>query len=121
LELLHSIAKIGEHLFQKLVEQVMAEHTKPLAQQLLDETKKPLTMKDRIVGILIACILVGLCIAMWLKPDILGLHATDFTGRGGRTIATIIDLAWSRPVGAILGVVATLMIYGSFTKPGAAH
>jgi hypothetical protein len=96
----------------------MADASNKLSEELIEASKKPLTAKDRVVGIVIALVLIGLCIGMWIRPDILPVESSDL-GRGGRRVVLIVEFVWSRGIGAILGLVGLLVIYGSLTKPSA--
>lgn len=103
-------------------DQAQTPDAKPtLAEELIAEAEKPLTMKDRLVGIVIAIVMFALAAGMFVRPVLLSsADTTDVSGRRTRGLLNIIDLAWSRPVGGILILVGLLVVWGSLTKRSAA-
>jgi len=94
-------------------------NTQSLSDTLREESAKPLTMKDRIVGIVLALLFAGAGVGMLLSPDLFTFGDERPTGRGGRMIAFLLEVLWSRPVGGVLVLLALLMIWGSITKKSA--
>jgi hypothetical protein len=85
-----------------------------------EKPRVPVTAKDRVTGIVVALVLLGLGAAMILWPD-LGLVPADAdpSGRGGRKVVGLLKIAemvWSRPVGGIAGVLGLLVAFGSLTN-----
>jgi len=67
---------------------------------------------QRVVVGLIGIALIGLCVGTWLSPDLLSaIDPSNFSGRGGRRIATLITYLWWRPVGTIAGVIGLLAAF----------
>lgn len=85
-----------------------------------EKPRVPVTAKDRVAGVVVALVFLGLCAAMMLWPD-LGLVPADYdpSGRGGRKVMGLLKIAemvWSRPVGGIAGVLGLLIAFGSLTN-----
>jgi len=89
---------------------------KSLEQKLDEIRSEPVTAKDKVIGIVIAVVLIALCVATWLDPDLISLDTSDFSGRGGRAIARVVNIIWSRPTGTIAGIVGLLVGWGALTK-----
>ena len=80
------------------------EKKKTLAEELLEEGEKGLTPKDRVKGILLSLTFIVLGASMWFWPEFLSMEGIDPSGRGGRRVALILEVIWSRPVGLILAL-----------------
>jgi C4-dicarboxylate transporter len=89
---------------------------KTLEQKVDELRSEPITAKDKAVGLLIAVVLLALCIGVWMKPDLIGVDSSDFTGRGGRKITRILNIIWSRPTGTVAGVFGLIIGWGALTK-----
>jgi hypothetical protein len=89
---------------------------KALLEELAEESNEPMTMKDRIIGLLIAIILGGLAVGMWLTPEFLSISTTSTSGRGARKIAWLLEIIWSRPLAVIIALLAIMAIWGALTK-----
>jgi hypothetical protein len=85
-------------------------------ESILDARKEPITIKDKALGAVIAIVFFALCAGTWLSPGLLSLDISQFSGRGGRTIAWLVNTIWSRPVGTIAGIIALIMVWGLLTK-----
>ncbi len=102
-------------------DQVQSQQAKgTFAEELIAEAEKPLTMKDRLVGIVIAVIMFALAAGMFVRPVLLaGADSGDVSGMRTRGFMNIIEMAWSRPVGGILVLIGLLVVWGSLTKRSA--
>jgi len=87
--------------------------------QLEAAAAEPLTPKDRIVGLLMAIVIAGLGVWMFLRPVLIDLGGNEPNSRKARGFMNMLDWIWSRPVGVIAILLALLMIYGSLTKKSA--
>ena len=93
---------------------------KSLRETLIEESAKPLTFKDRIGGIALALAFIAVGASMIVWPAFLSVDDENIpSGRGGRTIAVLLEVVWSRPVGGLLILLALLMVWGSITKKSA--
>ena len=77
---------------------------------------EPRSLKDRLIGLVLAIAFIGLCAGIWLAPDLIGMDSAEYTGRTARKVAFFVNLLWSRPVGTIAGILGLLMVWGSFSK-----
>jgi len=93
-----------------------AEAKSSLEDSMAEIRKEPITAKDKIVGMIIAILLIALCVGVWLVPDLIPVDSLDVSGRGGRKIARFIHFIWSRPVGSIAGVIGLIVGWGAITK-----
>lgn len=91
-----------------------------LGDELLAESQKPLTMKDRFVGVFIALVMFGLAAGMFIRPVLLGGAGDDLGGRKTRGYINLIEMVWSRPVGGVLILLGLLVLFGALTKKSAA-
>ncbi len=89
---------------------------KSLKDELLEANKEPLTLKDRIIGILIAAGLIAFGVCTWLWPELIAESGADPSGRGGRKILFVLNLLWSRPVGSIGILLGIAAVHGALTK-----
>lgn len=89
-----------------------------MAQENLLEAaaKEPITARDRIIGGIIALVLIGFCVGVWLAPDLVGVDTSELSGRKGRSVGNIVNLLWSRPAGTIAGALGLLMAWGVLMK-----
>lgn len=95
----------------------MSETEGKSLEQKVDEIRsEPVTAKDKVIGVVIAVLFIALCVGVWAKPDLISLDTSEFSGRGGRTIARILNIIWSRPAGTIAGIVGLLVGWGALTK-----
>jgi hypothetical protein len=89
---------------------------KTLEQKVDELRSEPITAKDKAVGFLIAVVLLALCVGVWIQPDLIGVDSSDFSGRGGRKIARILNIIWSRPTGTVAGIFGLIIGWGAITK-----
>ena len=89
---------------------------KSLEQKVNEIRSEPITEKDKLIGVILAAVFIALCIGVWLKPDLISLDTSEFSGRGGRAIARILDVIWSRPAGTVAGILGLLVGWGALTK-----
>ena len=82
------------------------------------EAKEPVTLKDKLGSFLLAAVFIGLCVGMWMKPDLFSIDTSDLGNtRGVRKLnglLNIIDFFWSRPLGVILGLLGVSGLLSSF-------
>jgi hypothetical protein len=91
-----------------------------LGDELLEESEKPLTIKDRIHGVFFALMMFGLAAWMFIRPVLLsGDETADVSSRRTRGIVNLIDWAWSRPMAIFLILFGLLVIWISLTKKSA--
>lgn len=89
--------------------------------RVVADARKPLTTKDRVVGGAMALALIALCVGIWVKPDLFAfVDASEMSGRGGRKVANILAIIWSRPVGTIAGLLGVLVLLGAVLRRGGA-
>ncbi len=89
---------------------------KSLEQKVDEIRSKPITAKDKVIGTVVAVVFIALCVGTWFKPSLISLDTSEFSGRGGRAIARIVNIIWSRPAGTIAGIVGLLVGWGILTK-----
>ena len=102
----------------------MPESTEPktppktLVQAATEARNEPVTMKDRIVGVVIGLAMIGFGVGTWLNPELIAdaFREDSPSGRGGRKIVFFLNLAWNRPVGSILLLLGLLVLYGALTR-----
>ncbi len=90
--------------------------SKSLEKAVGEIRSQPITVKDKVLGIAIAVVLIALCVGTWFKPDLVSIDTSQFSGRGGRSIARILNVVWSRPAGTIAGIVGLITGWGTMAK-----
>lgn len=99
----------------------MNENTKPDPKDKLPH-KEPVTMADKLKAGVLALVLIGFCVAVWRVPDLLNVDPADFSARGGRKIARMLNWLWSRPMATLAGLLGLLVGWGALTaKVDAVH
>ncbi len=82
--------------------------------------KEPLTAKEKIGAIVVAVVLIGFCVAVWVLPDLVNIDTSELSGRRGRGIAGVLNFVWSRPLATVAGVIGLLVGVSALrTKVGA--
>lgn len=87
-----------------------------LLEELTAANQEPMTFRDRIVGIGMALVMLGLAAWMFIRPVLLPVDTSDLSGRRGSRLVMLLDMAWSRPVGVVVALLALLVLWGSLTK-----
>lgn len=82
-------------------------------QSATNQTVARITIADRIVGLVVGLLFIGLCTGIWLKPDLISGNVDKL---GGPAIASALDLVWSRPVAIISGIIGLFVAWGSITR-----
>jgi hypothetical protein len=99
------------------VKRAAAAATVPMVRE---EELVSITLKDRFIGLLISLSMIGLGGAMWIWPDLeIPVESVTSQGRFWRMVrffSHIVEWLWSRPLGAGLALVGTLILYGVFTR-----
>jgi hypothetical protein len=90
-----------------------------MADDLFEDADMPVTLKDRIVGLVLALAFGTFGVCTWIWPRIAALSEAHPGGRGGRRAKLWLDLLWSRPVGSIAIVLAVVILWGVITKRSA--
>lgn len=80
---------------------------------------KPLTTRDRVIGVALGAVLIGYCIAVWIQPDLTSIDRSNFSGRGGRSVAGLINLLWWWPTATVAGLFGALVVFVSLKPPSA--
>ncbi|MEI6808879.1 MAG: hypothetical protein WCN95_09150 [bacterium] len=76
----------------------------------------PVTVRDKVVGVVIGLVFIALCAGILLNPDLVSENATSISGSGGQLMLRVIDIIWSRPTGAISGIIGLFVGWGSITR-----
>jgi hypothetical protein len=93
---------------------------KPLfSEEAIAASRKPLTLKSRVQGIAVAFLMAGAGAAMWVWHQ---FYVSDLIpmafGREPRHMFRLkLDFVWCRPTGALLILVAAVVLLGALTKP----
>lgn len=81
--------------------------------------QKPVTLKDRLIGLAIGIGLIALGVAMWVNPELSPAEGASVGRHRTGLWIWLIDLVWSRPGGAVSGLLGLLVAYGSFVRKAA--
>lgn len=78
---------------------------------------RPVTVRDKAIGLIIAALLLALCAGTWLKPDLVStLNASRSSDPGGQDLARLLDILWSRPAGGVAGALGLFIAWGALTR-----
>lgn len=77
---------------------------------------EPVTIKDKLFGLLFAAIFIGLCAAIWLKPDLVSNNEAAISESCGKVTTQVLEVLWSGPVGILAGLVGLFIGWGAITK-----
>lgn len=78
--------------------------------------QEPLTLKDRLIGLGLALVFAAVGTGMMLRPEWFEITGEGPSGRRGRMIVWLLKILWSRPIGAVLILLALLMIWGCLSR-----